>query len=79
MTLGGLRELRGSCAFVLEGILGVLREMEFPTRVLAVTRRASEGAKIGEVIFEAYFWSHGQSSALVQQTHEANSYHGFLS
>ena len=79
MTLGGLRQLLGSCGLVVEGFLAVEREMELPRRVLAVTRRASEGAKIGEVIFEAYFWSHGQSSALVQQTHEANSYHGFLS
>ena len=64
---------------MLEGFLAVERVMEFPTKVLAVALRASEGAKIEEVIFEAYFWSHGQSSALVQQIHKANSYHGLSS
>ena len=49
MTLGGLRQLLGSCGLVVEGFLAVEREMELPRRVLAVTRRASKGAKIEEL------------------------------
>ena len=49
MTLAGLRQLLGSFGLVVEGFLVVEREMELPGRDLAVTRRASEGAKIEEL------------------------------
>ena len=49
MTLGGLRQLLGSCGLVVEGFLAVEREMKLPRRVLVATRRASKGAKIEEL------------------------------
>ena len=49
MTLAGLGQLLGSYGLVVEDFLAVERERELPGRDLAVTRRASEGAKIEEL------------------------------